>query len=143
MVFFCHWSAPWGRGFHGTFGNFASTALPEVLPLAMHRGIGHATSVRLAPAGRDVFAGIDWSTIPAFDYNAAEVRDGAALLASTESGAPLAAAWSRGRGQVLAIAIDCFGFESYVEGLSFDFWPGKPLLIAAAVRSVLRGASGT
>jgi hypothetical protein len=140
LFFFCQWSAPWGRGFHETFGNFAESRLPDLLPLAMRKGIEHARTVSLSPAGRAVFAGIDWASIPAFDHNAAEVRDGATLLATAESGAPLAARWDRGTGHVLAVAIDCFGFESYVEGLSFDFWPGKPLLIAAGIRALLGAA---
>jgi hypothetical protein len=137
LVFFCHWSAPWGRGFFETFGNFASSALPDILPLRMRKGITHARAVRLAPAGSPVFGGIAWDTIPAYDHNDAELREGATLLAASEAGAPLIASWRHGAGGVLAIAIDCFGFESYVEGLSFDFWPGKPALVGAAVRSML------
>jgi hypothetical protein len=137
LAFFCHWSAPWGRGFFETFGNFASSELTGILPLRMRKGITHAHAVRLAPAGSPVFGGIAWDTIPAYDHNDAELREGATLLAASEAGAPLIASWRHGAGGVIAIAIDCFGFESYVEGLSFDFWPGKPALVGAAVRSLL------
>lgn len=137
LVFFCHWSAPWGRGFYETFGNFASSELAEILPLRMRKGITHARRVRLAPEGVPLFAGIAWDTIPPYDHNDAELREGATLLAESEAGAPLVASWKHGGGRVLAIAIDCFGFESYVEGLSFDFWPGKPQLIGRAVRALL------
>ena len=104
-----------------------------MLPLRFRKGIRHARSVELTTEGQRVFAGVPWSTIPAFDHNAADLLPGARLLASTPDGAPLAAAWSFGKGAVLAVGIDCFGFESYVEGLSFDFWEGKPLLFKAAV----------
>ncbi len=137
LVFFCHWSAPWGRGFFETFGNFASSELTGILPLRMRKGITHARRVRLAPEGVPPFGSIAWDTIPPFDHNEAELREGATLLAESDAGAPLIASWRHGEGRVLAIAIDCFGFESYVEGLSFDFWPGKPQLIGRAVRSLL------
>ena len=137
MVFFCHWSAPWGRGFFETFGNFGASALPGVLPLRMRKGIVHARKVRLTKEGRAAFGGLAWDTIPAFDHNAAELSSGARLLAESEEGAPLIAEGEYGKGKVLAIAMDCFGFESYVEGLSFDFWPEKPRLIRGSVARLL------
>jgi hypothetical protein len=139
LFFFCAWSAPWGRGFFDTFGNLAGTAFPELLPLRMRKGIGHSRSVRLTGPGDGIYGKLAWNTIPAFDFNEAELRPGARLLAESAEGAPLAATWDVGKGRVLALAIDCFGFESYVEGLSFDFWPEKPRLIRGGVDWLLRG----
>ncbi|HET6486415.1 MAG TPA: NEW3 domain-containing protein [Spirochaetia bacterium] len=137
LLFYCCWSAPWGRGFYDTFGSMAQSDLPQTLPLHYRRDILHAAAVRLTQTGERVFSSVPWGTIPAFDYNAADLLPGARLLAATPDGAPLIADWSFGKGRVLAIAIDCFGFESYVEGLSFDFWEGKPRLIADGVRWLL------
>jgi uncharacterized membrane protein len=137
LVLFCGWSAPWGRGFFDTFGNVAGSRLPDILPLRMRKGITHARKVRLLGEGAQTLASIPWDTIPAFDHNAAELRQGARLLAESDAGAPLIAVGRHGKGSVCAIAIDCFGYESYVEGLSFDFWPGKRPLIKAVVGSLL------
>jgi len=143
LVFFCHWSAPWGRGYFSTFGNFAASALTEILPLRMRKGIVHANTVRLTPHGQEVYGGLAWKTIPPFDHNAADLAESAQLLAASETGAPLIAESRHGDGRVLAIAIDCFGFESYVEGLSFDFWSEKPKLIQRSVDWVLGGSAHT
>jgi hypothetical protein len=137
LLLYCCWSAPWGRGFFDTFGSIAGSRLPEILPLKMRKGITHARRVRVTEPGRAVFGGIAWDTIPAFDHNDCEAREGARVLATSGEGAPVIAEWSVGRGRVMAISIDCFGFESYVEGLSFDFWPGKPQMLGAAVRALL------
>ena len=139
LLFYCCWSAPWGRGFYDTFGSFARSELPQVLPLRYRKEIKHATGVRLTQDGQRAFPSVPWETIPAFDHNAADLLPGARLLGATPDGAPLIAAGSFGRGRVMAIAIDCFGFESYVEGLSFDFWEGKPRLFNDGVRWLLRG----
>jgi hypothetical protein len=141
MLFFCAWSAPWGRGFFDTFGGLGGTRFPELLPLHMRKGIGHSREVRLTAAGSKALGGLDWGSIPAFDYNEAELRPGARLLAESAEGSPLVAEWQVGKGRVMAIAVDCFGFESYVEGLSFDFWPEKPRLIRRGVDRLL-GAKG-
>lgn len=118
----------------------AKSDLPQTLPLHYRRDIRHATTVRLTTEGERIFSAVPWSTIPAFDYNVADLVPGARLLAATTDGAPLIADWSFGEGRVMAIAIDCFGFESYVEGRSFDFWEGKPRLFREGVRWLLGSA---
>jgi uncharacterized membrane protein len=142
LVLYCGWSAPWGRGFFDTFGNVAGSRLPDILPLRMRKGITHARQVRLRGEGVSVLAEIPWDTIPAFDHNAVELRPGARLLAESEAGAPLIAVGDYGKGKVCAIAIDCFGYESYVEGLSFDWWPGKRPMIQSVVTFLLGAGPG-
>ncbi len=137
LLLYCAWSAPWGRGFYDTFGSIGESRLAEVLPLQMRRGIVHARAVHVTDQGKALFAGVAWDTIPGFDANECELRDGARLLARSETGAPLIADWTLGKGRIMAIAIDCFGFESYVEGMSFDFWDQKPRLFQSAVRGLI------
>jgi hypothetical protein len=137
LLLYCCWSAPWGRGFHDTFGSIATGRFPEILPLRMRKGIHHARHVSITPAGKALMGGIAWDTVPPFDHNEAEAREGARVLAVSEAGAPLAAEWTLGKGRVMAISIDCFGFESYVEGLSFDFWAERPRLFLQAVKGLL------
>jgi hypothetical protein len=137
LLLYCCWSAPWGRGFFDTFGSIGGSRLAEVLPLRMRKGITHARRVGLTEEGKSIFDAVAWETIPAFDHNDCDARQGARILASSGEGAPLIAEWGVGRGRVMTISIDCFGFESYVEGLSFDFWPGKRQMLRAAVEALL------
>jgi hypothetical protein len=137
LLFFCSWSAPWGRGFQDTFGSIAIGRFPDMLPLRMRKGITHARRVRVTEEGKTALTDIAWDTIPPFDHNAAELRPGARLLAETEKGEPLIAEWIFGKGRVMAIAIDCFGFESYVEGLSFEWWPERPRMFRRGVQGLM------
>jgi len=129
-LLFCYWSSAWGRGFYDTYGNVAGTKLSEILPLAMKRGIGQGRRVQLEGAGRDVLDHIKWQTCPPYDFNLAEAHPQAEVWARSDDGDPLIASWAYGRGQVMAIAIDCFGYGNYGTFLS---WPGVPAIIRQAV----------
>ncbi len=130
LLLFCYWSSAWGRGFYDTYGNVAGTKLSEILPLAMKRGISQGRRVQLEGAGRDVLGHIEWQTCPPYDFNLAEARPQAEVWARSDDGDPLIASWAYGRGRVMAIAIDCFGYGNYGTFLS---WPGVPAIIRQAV----------
>lgn len=130
LLLFCYWSSAWGRGFHNTYGNVANTRLAEILPLAMKGGIGQGQQVQLEGTGREVFGLIRWHTCPPYDFNLADVRPGARVWARSESGNPLIAFRPHGQGQVMVIAIDCFGYGNYG---TFLRWPDVPIMIRQAV----------
>ncbi len=131
LLLFCYWSSAWGRGFHDTYGNVAGTKLAEILPLDMKRGIGQGRRIKLSERGRQALAEIEWDTCPPYDFNLAGARPGAEVWARSDGEEPLIASWGYGRGQVMAIAIDCFGYGSYGTFLN---WPGVPAMIRRSVR---------
>ena len=135
LLLFCYWSSAWGRGFHETYGNVAGTKLAEILPLDMKRGISPGRMVQIDDGGREVLSQIEWDACPPYDFNLADARPGAKVWARSEGGNPLIASWGHGRGQVVAIAIDCFGYGSYGTFLS---WPGVPAMIRQAVLYLAR-----
>ena len=137
LLLFCYWSSAWGRGFHDTYGNLAGTKLAEILPLNMKRGIGQGRGVQLESVGRGIFGDIAWGTCPPYDFNLAEARRQADVWASADDGHPLLAIGNYGRGRVMAIAIDCFGYGSYG---TFLRWPGVPAMIRQAVLYLGRGS---
>jgi uncharacterized membrane protein len=130
LLLFCYWSSAWGRGFHDTYGSVANTKLAEILPLAMKDGIGQGRHVQLKGAGRNVFDLIEWHTCPPYDFNLADARPQAEVWARSEGGDPLIAIRPHGRGRVMVIAIDCFGYGNYG---TFLRWPGVPVMIRQAV----------
>ena len=109
----------------------AGTKLAEILPLDMKRGIGQGRRIKPVDNGRQALAEIEWDTCPPYDFNLAEAQPGAEVWARSDGEEPLIASWAHGRGQVMAIAIDCFGYGSYGTFLS---WPGVPAMIRQSVR---------
>ena len=130
LLLFCYWSSPWGRGFHHTYGNVAGTELAEMLPLVMRPGIGQGRKVLLEGRGADVLGAIDWGECPAYDFNLAEAHPQAEVWARSEASDPLIASRAYGKGRLVTIAVDCFGYGTQGDLLR---WPGVPAMIRRVV----------
>jgi hypothetical protein len=134
LLFFCYWSAAWGRGFHHTYCSIARTQLPELLPLAFQDQIGTTKELSLEPAGATLWSDLPWETAPPLDYNAAELRPGATSWARADDGRPVAAERGVGRGRVAAIGVDCFGFGYG----TLVHWPGQRQMLKRALDWLFR-----
>jgi hypothetical protein len=136
LLFFCSWSAAWGRGFHQTYCSIARTELPRLLPLDFADGIGTTGRLQLEGAGGELWAGLPWAEAPPLDYNRARLKEAATCWARAEDGTPVAAASAVGRGRVVAIGLDCFGFGHG----TVVHWPGQRPLLRRALDWLLAPA---
>jgi hypothetical protein len=137
LLFFCYWSAAWGRGFFDTYCSIADSAITDLLPLAFQRvPIATTNRLRLHGPGETLWAELPWSTAPPLDYQPALPRAGATGWASADGSADVvAASWQVGAGRVVAIGFDAFGFGHG----TVVHWPGQRRLLRRAL-DWLRGA---
>jgi hypothetical protein len=136
LLFFCAWSAAWGRGFFDTYCSVASSSVPDLLPLRFGREPIRSThQLRLGGPGRRLWADLPWASAPRLDYQPSVVCDGAKVWATAAEGTPLAASWAVGGGRVVAIGLDCFGDGHG----TLVHWPGQRSLLRRAL-DWLRGA---
>jgi hypothetical protein len=110
LLFFCYWSAAWGRGFFDTYCSIAESSVAQLLPLRFERGIGSTSQLNLAGPGQTLWADLPWSTAPPLDYNRASLVPDAVCWARAADGTPVAASHVVGQGRVVAIGLDGFGF---------------------------------
>jgi hypothetical protein len=166
LLFFCYWSAAWGRGFFDTYCSIARSSIPDLLPLTFRRAPIQTTSrLRVAGPGQHLWADLPWQDAPAIDYQPADLRPGALAWATAEASADalagkrptgdasrdvlaakkptadsagdvLAASWTLGAGRVVAIGLDAFGFGHG----TLVHWPGQRLLLGRALEWLLGGA---
>jgi hypothetical protein len=129
LLFFCYWSAAWGRGFRQTYCSLVRTDLPELLPLQLADGIGSTACPRLEGPGTSLWSDLPWPDAPPLDFSRAVLRRGARCWARADDGTPLAGEWSFGRGRVVAIGLDCFGFGHG----TLVRWPAQPRLLRRAL----------
>lgn len=128
LLFFCYWSAAWGRGFFDTYCSLAASSVPELLPLAFRPATPVQTTrhLRLHGPGQSLWADLPWPTAPPLDYQASHLRANATCWATDATNdAPIAASWRVGAGRVVALGLDAFGFGHG----TLVHWPGqRPLL---------------
>jgi hypothetical protein len=93
-------------------------------PLPLNFCRGPATCIgapRLEGQGEALSSNLPWSPAPPLDDNPARLRDGAIRWATAADGSPMAAHWNVGKGQVVAIALECFGNGHG----TLVHWPGQ------------------
>lgn len=129
-------------GYQGRYGygRWSGTCLADILPVAIREvsddrveDMEGVEGVAVRP-DHPILRGLKWDTAPVFlGYNKVEPRRGADLL-MTGDGDPLLAAWSRGRGRVVAFTSS----PTPHWGACFIQWPGY----AEFWRNVLMWAAG-
>jgi uncharacterized membrane protein len=109
-------------GLHGG-GGYGGTPIEQALPvqiLGPDDTVARRTSVLATNFEHPITAGLDWSNVPQVaGYNRAATKPAAAVLAQTETGDPLLAAWQYGRGRSAA------WLTAFARGwsLSLTRWP--------------------
>jgi hypothetical protein len=129
LLFFCYWSAAWGRGFYTTYSSLARTDLANLLPLRFEAAIDSTAGLQLEGPGAELWSDLPWQEAPPLDFNRASLRESAVRWARAATGAPVAASWSVGQGQVVAIGADCFGFGYG----TLVHWTGQRLFLRRAL----------
>jgi uncharacterized membrane protein len=126
-------------GEHGK-GGWGRTRIQDMLPVRCldYEDLTESTegfTPEPTPAGREIFAGVDLESMPPFlGYNKTLPRpEGAVFLKVRETGDPLAAGRTLGRGRVLAYMSD----PAPHWGLNFIHWAGYAAFWQAALRWAL------